>query len=85
LLTLSHIIDDDLAAGHLLTTEKNTGEKTGRGSGGNGLPLRGARSNYWKHEFANHRVIDRIYPHPKAVVISAVGIRIQVDAEDIYR
>lgn len=52
---------------------------------GYGLPLRGALANYWKHEFANHRVIYRIYPQPRAVVVCAVGVRKQGDAQDIYR
>ena len=52
---------------------------------GYGLPLRGPLANYWKHEFRNHRVIYRIYSEPRIVVICAVGIRKQGDAEDIYR
>jgi len=52
---------------------------------GYGLPLRGTLANYWKHEFANHRVIYRIYPQVRVVAICAVGIRKQGDAADIYR
>jgi mRNA-degrading endonuclease RelE of RelBE toxin-antitoxin system len=52
---------------------------------GYGLPLRGALANFWKHEFANHRVIYRIYPQLRVVAICAVGIRKQGDAADIYR
>jgi mRNA-degrading endonuclease RelE of RelBE toxin-antitoxin system len=52
---------------------------------GYGLPLRGALANFWKHEFANHRVIYRIYPQIRLVAICAVGIRKQGDAADIYR
>lgn len=52
---------------------------------GYGLPLRGALANFWKHEFANHRIIYRIYPQPRVVAICAVGIRKQGDAADIYR
>jgi mRNA-degrading endonuclease RelE of RelBE toxin-antitoxin system len=52
---------------------------------GYGLPLRGTLANFWKHEFANHRVIYRIYQQPRVVVICAVGIRKQGDAADIYR
>ena len=52
---------------------------------GYGLPLRGALANFWKHEFANHRVIYRIYPQLRVVAICAVGIRKQGDASDIYR
>jgi mRNA-degrading endonuclease RelE of RelBE toxin-antitoxin system len=50
-----------------------------------GLPLRGSLANFWKHEFANHRVIYRIYPQLRVVAICAVGIRKQGDAADIYR
>lgn len=50
-----------------------------------GLPLHGALANYWKHEFASHRVIYRIYPQHQAVVVCAVGIRKQGDTADIYR
>jgi mRNA interferase RelE/StbE len=49
-----------------------------------GLPLRGPLSGYWKHEFADHRVIYRIYPDPPTVVVCAVGPRKAGDAEDIY-
>ena len=52
---------------------------------GYGLPLRGALANFWKHEFANHRVIYRIYLQPRVVAICAVGIRKQGDRADIYR
>jgi len=51
---------------------------------GYGLPLRGPLAGYWNHEFANHRVIYRIYPSPPTVVICAVGPRKQGDAEDVY-
>jgi mRNA-degrading endonuclease RelE of RelBE toxin-antitoxin system len=52
---------------------------------GYGLPLRGTLANFWKHEFARHRVIYRIYPQLRVVAICAVGIRKQGDAADIYR
>jgi len=52
---------------------------------GYGLPLRGPLANYWKHEFGNHRIIYRIYPQHHVVVVCAVGVRKQGDAEDIYR
>src|SRR6267143_5824742 len=52
---------------------------------GYGLPLRGPLSGYWKHEFADHRVIYRIYPEPPTVVVCAVGPRKTGDAEDIYK
>ncbi len=40
---------------------------------------------YWKHQFGNHRVVYRIYPDHHIVVVCAVGVRKQDDAEDIYR
>ena len=52
---------------------------------GYGLPLYGLLAGYWKHQFANHRVIYRIYLEHHVVVICAVGVRKQGDAEDIYR
>lgn len=52
---------------------------------GYGLPLRGSLASYWKHQFGNHRVIYRIYLEHRVVVVCAVGIRKQGDAEDIYR
>lgn len=52
---------------------------------GYGLPLRGILANYWKHEFGNHRVIYRIYSQEHVVIVCAVGIRKQGDAQDIYR
>jgi mRNA interferase RelE/StbE len=52
---------------------------------GYGLPLRGSLTGYWKHQFGNHRVVYRVYPEHRVVVICAVGVRKQGDAEDIYR
>ncbi|HET9402651.1 MAG TPA: type II toxin-antitoxin system RelE/ParE family toxin [Candidatus Acidoferrales bacterium] len=52
---------------------------------GYGLPLRGALTNFWKHQFGNHRIIYRIYPAEKIVAVCAVGVRKRGDVEDIYR
>ncbi len=52
---------------------------------GYGLRLRGPLANYWKHEFGNHRIIYRIYHQQHVVVVCAVGVRKQGDAEDMYR
>jgi mRNA-degrading endonuclease RelE of RelBE toxin-antitoxin system len=52
---------------------------------GYGLPLQGPLTNYWKHEFGNHRIIYRICPQHHVVVVCAVGVRKRGDAEDIYR
>jgi len=51
---------------------------------GYGLPLRGPLAGYWKHEFANHRVVYRIYQIERVVAVCAVGIRKQGDVQDIY-
>lgn len=52
---------------------------------GYGLPLRGSLAAYWKHQFGNHRVVYRIYPQNRVVVVCSVGVRKQGDAEDICR
>jgi mRNA interferase RelE/StbE len=51
---------------------------------GYGTPLRGDLTGYWKHEFAAHRVIYRIYTDRKLVVICAVGKRQGEHVSDIY-
>jgi mRNA-degrading endonuclease RelE of RelBE toxin-antitoxin system len=51
---------------------------------GYGLPLRGPLTGYWKHEFADHRVVYRIYPDPPTVVVCAVGPRKEGDTQDVY-
>jgi mRNA interferase RelE/StbE len=51
---------------------------------GYGLPLRSPLNLYWKHEFAAHRVIYRIYEEKRLVVVCAVGPRKQGDAADVY-
>jgi mRNA-degrading endonuclease RelE of RelBE toxin-antitoxin system len=52
---------------------------------GYGLPLRGSLAGCWKRQFANHRVIYRIYLEHHVVVVCAVGVRKQGNAEEIYR
>lgn len=52
---------------------------------GYGLPLRSPLNLYWKHEFAEHRVIYRIYEGKQLVVVCAVGPRKQGDVADVYR
>lgn len=49
-----------------------------------GTPLRGDLAGYWKHEFAAHRVICRIYSDRRLVVICAVGKRQGEHVSDIY-
>jgi mRNA-degrading endonuclease RelE of RelBE toxin-antitoxin system len=52
---------------------------------GYGLPLRSPLNLYWKHEFAAHRVIYRIYKEKRLVVVCAVGPRKEGDSADVYR
>lgn len=52
---------------------------------GYGLPLRSPLNLFWKHEFATHRVIYRIYEDRHIVVVCAIGPRKHGDAADIYR
>jgi mRNA-degrading endonuclease RelE of RelBE toxin-antitoxin system len=52
---------------------------------GYGLPLRGALTTYWKHEFGNHGIVYRIYPAQRVVAVCAVGDRKHGDVEDTYR
>jgi mRNA-degrading endonuclease RelE of RelBE toxin-antitoxin system len=51
---------------------------------GYGTPLRAELVNYYKHEFATHRIIYRIYPLKKLVVICAVGPRKSGDLQGLY-
>jgi mRNA interferase RelE/StbE len=52
---------------------------------GYGSPLGGKLVGYWKHEFASHRVIYRIYEEYHYVVVCAVGKRQGVHASDVYQ
>jgi len=52
---------------------------------GYGTPLRGALTGFWKHEFASHRVIYRIYPDTAAIVVCAVGKRQGEHVIDVYK
>jgi len=52
---------------------------------GYGTPLRGDFAGYWKHEFASHRVIYRIYADKRLIVICAVGKRQGEHVSDVYR
>ena len=52
---------------------------------GYGTPLRSPLTGYWKHEFANHRLIYQILPgEKKIVVVCAVGPRKAGHVADIY-
>jgi mRNA-degrading endonuclease RelE of RelBE toxin-antitoxin system len=51
---------------------------------GYGTPLRAPLVNYYKHEFATHRIIYRIYTVRNLVVICAVGPRKSGDVQDVY-
>lgn len=49
-----------------------------------GTPLRGNLAGYWKHEFASHRVIYRIYADRKLAAVCAVGTRKGLHETDVY-
>jgi mRNA interferase RelE/StbE len=51
---------------------------------GYGTPLRAPLVNYYKHEFATHRIIYRVYPARNLVVICTVGPRKSGDVQDVY-
>jgi mRNA-degrading endonuclease RelE of RelBE toxin-antitoxin system len=51
---------------------------------GYGTPLRAPLVNYYKHEFATHRIIYRVYPARNLAVICAVGPRKSGDVQDVY-
>jgi mRNA-degrading endonuclease RelE of RelBE toxin-antitoxin system len=51
---------------------------------GYGLPLHSPLALYWKHEFATHRIVYRIYKEHRIIAVCAVGPRKQGDAEDLY-
>jgi mRNA-degrading endonuclease RelE of RelBE toxin-antitoxin system len=51
---------------------------------GYGTPLRADLVNFYKHEFAAHRIVYRIYLQKQLVVICAVGPRKSGDVSDIY-
>lgn len=50
-----------------------------------GTPPRGKLAGYWKHQFASHRIIYRVYRDRRLVVVCAVGPRKGTDREDVYR
>ncbi len=52
---------------------------------GYGLPLHAPLAGYWKHEFATHRIVYRIYAEHRVVAICAVGPRKQEDVQDVYQ
>jgi mRNA-degrading endonuclease RelE of RelBE toxin-antitoxin system len=51
---------------------------------GYGTPLKGPLAGYWKHEFASHRIIYRIYTDQQLAVVCAVGARRGTHARDVY-
>jgi len=52
---------------------------------GYGTPLRAPLVNYYKHEFATHRIIYRVYADRNLVVFCAVGPRKSGDVQDVYQ
>jgi len=50
-----------------------------------GTPLLSTLAGFWKHEFASHRIIYRIYPEKGVIVVCAVGKRQSKHASDVYQ
>lgn len=48
-------------------------------------PFRAALVNYYKHEFATHRIIYRVYADRNFVVICAIRPRKSRDMHDVYQ
>jgi len=59
--------------------------KLARDPEGYRTPLRSPLAGFWKHEFASHRVIYRIYPDKAILVVCAVGKRQSEHASDVYK
>ncbi len=60
-------------------------KKLARDPEGYGTPLRSVLAGFWKHEFASHRIIYRIYPDESVIVVCAVGKRQSEHASDVYQ
>ena len=59
-------------------------EKLASDPEGYGTQLRAPLAEYWKHQFASHRILYRIFPDERVVVICAVGSRRGEHATDVY-
>jgi mRNA-degrading endonuclease RelE of RelBE toxin-antitoxin system len=83
--TLDGLKDVQRLDGSIKRKLKNTlNKKLASNPLGYGTPLRAPLVNYYKHEFATHRMIYRVYPARNLVVICAVGPRKSGDVQDVY-
>ena len=83
--TLDGLKDVQRLDGSIKQKLKNTlNKKLASDPLGYGTPLRAPLVNYYKHEFATHRIIYRVYPPRNLVVICAVGPRKSGHVQDIY-
>jgi mRNA-degrading endonuclease RelE of RelBE toxin-antitoxin system len=83
--TLDGLKDVQRLDGSMKRKLKNTlNKKLASNPLGYGTPLRAPLVNYYKHEFATHRIIYRVYPARNLVVICAVGPRKSGDVQDVY-
>jgi mRNA-degrading endonuclease RelE of RelBE toxin-antitoxin system len=83
--TLDGLKDVQRLDGSIKRKLKNTlNKKLASNPLGYGTPLRAPLVNYYKHEFATHRIIYRVYPARNLVVICAVGPRKSGDVQDVY-
>jgi mRNA-degrading endonuclease RelE of RelBE toxin-antitoxin system len=83
--TLDGLKDVQRLDGGIKRKLKNTlNKKLASNPLGYGTPLRAPLVNYYKHEFATHRIIYRVYAARNLVVICAVGPRKSGDVQDVY-
>ena len=83
--TLDGLKDVQSLDGSIKRKLKNTlNKKLASDPLGYGTPLRATLVNYYKHEFATHRIIYRVYAARNLVVICAVGPRKNSDVQDVY-
>ena len=83
--TLVGLKDVEGLDGSIKRKLRNTlNKKLASNPNGYGTPLRVPLVNYYKHEFATHRIIYRVYAARNIVVICAVGPRKIGDVQDVY-
>jgi mRNA-degrading endonuclease RelE of RelBE toxin-antitoxin system len=84
--TLDGLKDVQHLGGSIKRKIKNTlNKKLASNPLGYGTPLRAPLVDYYKHEFATHRIIYRVYADRNLVVICAVGPRKSGDVQDVYQ
>jgi mRNA-degrading endonuclease RelE of RelBE toxin-antitoxin system len=82
--TLDGLKDVQRLDGSIKRKLKNTlNKKLASNPLGYGTPLGAPLVNYYKHEFATHRIVYRVYADRNLVAICAVGPRKSGDVQDV--